>query len=57
MSITTGSSAAGDAGVRSAGKQAMSDMQAVGRAAADIDNVNVFTKFIKKAEEAAQSAL
>lgn len=51
MTASIGSSA------RTAGNKAIVDAEGVSAAKSDLDNVAVFTKFIKKAEEVAQSAL
>jgi hypothetical protein len=42
---------------RASAEKEMREMAAVDSAKSDLDNVNVFTKLLKKAEEAAQSAL
>lgn len=46
-------------GIRSrvSAEKEMREIAAVDNAKSDLDNVNVFTKLLKKAEEAAQSAL
>lgn len=57
MSVSSSNSGSVSAGARAGASQAVANMDGVSAAAANVDNVNVFTKFIKKAEEAAQSAL
>jgi hypothetical protein len=57
MSVSTSSTGSISAGARAGGSEARANMAGVSAAAANVDNVNVFTKFIKKAEEAAQFAL
>ncbi|HWW08234.1 hypothetical protein [Collimonas sp.] len=42
---------------RAGANKAIADAEGVSAAKSDLDNVAIFTKFIKKAEEAAQSAL
>ncbi|WP_235471430.1 hypothetical protein [Herbaspirillum hiltneri] len=45
------------AAARRASKKARADQQAVADAQTDVDNVNIFAKFLKKAEDGAQAAL
>ena len=44
-------------GAPAAGRDVIREMEAVAAAKSDVNNVAVFTKFIKKAEETAQAAL
>lgn len=44
-------------GIRSGVAKAMESVSATNDAAANVDNAGIFTKFIKKAEDSAQSAL
>ncbi|MBB5391371.1 MULTISPECIES: hypothetical protein [unclassified Herbaspirillum] len=43
--------------IRRAASDAASTVRATNEAATDVDNVNVFAKFMKKAEETAQAAI
>jgi len=54
---TLDTSGATAAAARSGASQSIAQQEAVAAAKTDLDNVAVFTKFIKKAEEAAQSAI
>jgi hypothetical protein len=51
MSTSVGASA--EAGA----KKSIADIKAVDKASADADDVEIFTKFIKKAEEVGQAAI
>ncbi|EJL81929.1 hypothetical protein PMI16_04561 [Herbaspirillum sp. CF444] len=54
---TLDTSGASAAAARSGASQAIAEQEAIAAAKTDLNNVAVFTKFIKKAEEAAQSAI
>lgn len=45
------------AAAREASQKAVKDLKATNKLAQDVDDVTLFTKLTKKAEEAAQSAL
>ncbi|BEV15690.1 hypothetical protein RJO15_20875 [Herbaspirillum huttiense F1] len=56
ISNATSSVGVGD-GVRKGAERSMQVESAISAAVTNVDNVTVFTKFIKKAEDAAQAAV